>query len=149
MKPEKFFYTDGHDVIITNGKLTVKNAQYLLKGILDFNLTVLNPQRLPGLLLTILGVLLITNAFLSFIPTTLFHALFIPVAYYTNIVQLFAGTGIAVIGILYMVYMHKRYALRIATAEGEKNVVVSRQKEYIDQILTAMRKAKLAAFGNN
>jgi hypothetical protein len=37
--------------------------------------------------------------------------------------------------------MKDRYAVRIATAAGEKNVLVSRKKEYIEQIVEALNRA--------
>lgn len=141
MKPDKFLYTDGHDVIVTNKKLIVKNTRYLLKGILDFGFAIVRPQRLPGLILTIIGALLISNAFLQLIPSSQFTVLDVPATYFTTNVQILTGAGIALVGIVCMLSLRTRYALRIATAEGNKDVVVSRQKEYVYQILTAIRKA--------
>ncbi len=148
MKPDKFLYTDGYNVIVTNRRLIVKNTRYLLKGILDFGLAVLKPQRLPGLLLILLGGFLITDVFLKIIPPFLLDKLSIPATYFTIDVQILAGAGIAVIGSIYMLTVRKRYALRIATAEGDKDVVVSKHKEDVNKILTAIRQAKLAAFGS-
>ena len=37
--------------------------------------------------------------------------------------------------------IRQRYAVRIATAEGEKDVVVSSRKEYIQQIVDALNRA--------
>jgi hypothetical protein len=45
-------------------------------------------------------------------------------------------TGVLITGL-----MRERYAVRIATAEGEKNVVISSQKEYIAQIVDAISSA--------
>ena len=45
------------------------------------------------------------------------------------------------IGILILASAHERYAVRIGTAEGEKNAVVSRKREYIAQIVDAINHA--------
>jgi len=45
------------------------------------------------------------------------------------------GLGFLVVASLIMGLMKVRYAVRIATAEGEKNVLVSGRKEYIEQIV--------------
>ena len=44
----------------------------------------------------------------------------------------------ALLGLLILTVERERYAVRIATAEGEKNAVVSEKKEYIAQIVEAL-----------
>ena len=51
------------------------------------------------------------------------------------------GVAIALIGTIQIILERERYAVRIATAEGEKNVVVSKRKEYISQIVDALNEA--------
>ena len=143
VKPDKFFYTDGRDVVVTSTNLIVKNTRYLLKGILDFSLAIVRPQRLPGLLLTILGLMFIVNAIFQFVPSSFYNMLDFPDELIASEVQLSLGIGMLIIGTASMLLVRKRYALRIATATKNKNVIVSRRKEYVDQILTAIRKAKL------
>ena len=41
-------------------------------------------------------------------------------------------------------YLGERYAVSITTAEGEKNVVISKRKEYITQIVHALNEAFFA-----
>lgn len=45
------------------------------------------------------------------------------------------------IGILMLIFMKGKYALRISTAGGEANVIESRDKEYIEKIAMAMNEA--------
>ena len=54
-------------------------------------------------------------------------------------------SGVALLGLLILAIVRERYAVRIATAEGEKNAVVSDKKEYIAQIVNALDDA----FHNN
>jgi len=58
-----------------------------------------------------------------------------------NTLALWTGLGLALIGIVAIAAVRERYAVRIATAEGEKNAIVSHKKEYIAQIVDALNKA--------
>jgi len=148
MEHKKYLYTDGRDVVVTQSTFQTKKALYSLKGITDFGLAVLKPKRLPGLILFLFGLTIAANGYFYFIPFSFFEFLKIPREYATSNIQILVGAGIACIGIALMLLLPKRYALRIETAEGKKNVVVSRSKEYVDQIQTALRKAKHSAFGH-
>ena len=52
-----------------------------------------------------------------------------------------AGVLFFVIGLLILLKLREKYAVRIFTAEGEKNVVVSQSREYISQIVDALNRA--------
>ncbi|HOX81902.1 MAG TPA: DUF6232 family protein [Chryseolinea sp.] len=147
MEHKKFLYTDGRDVVVTQSTFQTKKALYSLKGITDFGLTVLKPNRLPGFIVLLIGVTIVANGLFYFIPTSFFEFLKIPTQYATSNIQILVGAAIVCIGIALMLLLHKRYALRIETAEGMKNAVISKSKEYVDQIQNAIRKAKASAFG--
>src|SRR6478609_11801399 len=147
MEHKKFLYTDGRDVVVTQSTFQTKKALYSLKGITDFGLAVLKPKRLPGLILFLVGLALVANAYFYFIPFSVFEFFSVPREYATSNIQILIGAGIACVGIALMLLLPKRYALRIETAEGKKNVVISKSKEYVDQIQAAIRKAKNSAFG--
>lgn len=146
MEHKKFLYTDGRDVVVTQSTFQTKKALYSLKGITDFGLSVLKPKRLPGFALMLVGLAIAANGYFYFIPFSFFEFLKIPIQYATSNIQIIVGAVVACIGIALMVLIPKRYALRIETAEGKKNAVVSRSKEYVYQILSAIRKAKASAF---
>ena len=59
----------------------------------------------------------------------------------SNTLAIWVGIALALVGILLLASMHDRYAVRIGTAEGEKNAVVSRKREYIAQIVDAIHNA--------
>jgi len=142
MKNNKFLYTDGKGVVVTQTFLQTKKIDYRLKGITDFGLSVIEPKRLPGLLMLIAGAALILNAIGIFIPNLFFKSLFIPLKIE---VEILIGAAVMMVGIAYLLIMRKRYAVRIETAEGDKNVVISKDKNYVDQILNAIRRAKLTS----
>ncbi len=149
MEHKKFLYTDGRDVVVTQSTFQTKKTLYSLKGITDFGLAVLKPKRLPGFILLVVGLTILANGIFSFIPVSFFEFLKIPAQYTTSNIQIIIGAAIAVVGIMLTLFLQKRYALRIETAEGEKNVVVSKSKEYVDQIKNAIHKAKENAFGRS
>ena len=147
MKEANFLYTDGRDVVVTQSTLKTKKGVYLLKGITDLSLAVLRSQRLPGLLLALIGLTLLANGFWYFIPASFYDSLAIPARFTTANIHIFVGAIITVLGISYMLLIPRRYAIRIETAEGEKNAVVSNRREYVKQIFNAVRKARSTKIG--
>jgi hypothetical protein len=142
MEQNKFLYSDGKEVFVTQSTLQTKKKLYRLKGITDFGLSVLRPNRIPGLIVFIIGATIAADGFLYFLPASFFESLSIPAAYSQSNILIPIGIFIAVIGLALMVLIRKRYAVRIETAEGKKDAVVSKRKEYVDLILNAMRKGK-------
>jgi hypothetical protein len=139
MIPDKILYTDGHDVTVTDSTFQVKNTSYSLKGIIKHGLLILKPHRLPGILLLTIGLLLCICGVLGLIPAssvpdTNFNGTYVS----ANSLAIWIGGALALIGLLVTGLIRERYAVRIATAEGEKNAVVSTRKEYITQIVNAL-----------
>ena len=143
MKTAKFLYTDGRDVVVTQSTLQVKKTEYQLRGITNFGMAVITAPKLPGLVITLIGMTIVANAFFHFIPSTFFDSISFPSLDLTLDSQIIIGGSVTLAGIALLISATKRYALRIQTAEGNKNVVVSRKREYVDQILHALRKARM------
>lgn len=143
MKAYNFLYTDGRDVVVTESQLQAKGSRYSLKGITNFGMTIIKPKILPGLLIALLGVFLMVDAFLWIIPDSFMASFYLPVAGDGRIeLELIIGIASFLIGMVYLILSRKKYALCIETAEGNKNVVISKKKEYIDQVIEALQKAK-------
>ena len=136
MKPLKFLYTDGRDVVVTDYMLETKKSRYYLKGVTNFGLAVIKPRVLPGLVLIILGIAMIVDVYFNLTPNNNLLNL-------SPATEFFIGVGSLLIGSIFMIIPRKKYALRIETAEGYKHVVISKSKEYIDQVLAALRRAKM------
>ena len=142
MIQDKILYTDGHHVTVTDSMFRVRNMSYHLIGITKHGLHVVRPQRLPGFLVVVVGVLLLVSGVLNLMPEN-----FIPsvdlfgITFSGKALLLGAGAGIMFVGVLIVGLMRERYAVRIATAEGEKDVIVSKQKEYVTQIISALNRA--------
>jgi len=142
MIPDKVLYTDGHDVVITESTFQVKNKSYNLNGITKHGLLTIRPDRVPGILFFVLGVIISLCGILNAIPPSWMSDIYINGSYVgINALATWVGLGIALIGILITSVVKERYAVRIATAEGEKNAVVSKEKEYVRQIVHALNDA--------
>jgi hypothetical protein len=140
MVPNKVIYTDGRDVVVTDAVLKVKNASYRLNGITKLCLWTIRPDRWPGVSLVLIGLAAAAAGYLNVLPADLN----IPAdnGYLgANTIALWGGAALALIGVLALGLSKERYAVRIATAEGEKNAVVSYRREYISQIVDALHSA--------
>jgi hypothetical protein len=145
MNTDKVYYTDGHEVTVTSSTLKVHNKEYLLPGITRHGLSTLKPQRAPGLLLFIIGMLVVVIGVYQLIPPGYVENVLIMDRWVTvNDWAIFAGALIALAGLLVATLVRTKYAVRIATAEGENDVVVSKHREYIRQIIEGLNKAFVA-----
>jgi Family of unknown function (DUF6232) len=115
---------------------------YQLKGIINHDFLIIHPHRIMPLLIMVLGALTVVSGILRWVPKNLvpsFHIL--SLAFGGNAVIMISGIALLIAGAAILSLTKVRYAIRLATAEGEKNVVVSKRKEYITQILDALNKA--------
>ncbi len=143
---ERVIYTDGHDVKVTDSTLQVKRNAYRLDGVLKCGLLVLRPNRLPAVLLLVLGIGLVIVGLMQLVPPgTIPDVAIAGRTFEINTVVVWAGAALALIGILILGLMKERYAVRIATAEGERNAVVSDRRDYIGQIVDAINQAYMRA----
>src|SRR5258706_5739091 len=138
------YYTDGHQVTITDSGIKVKKTLYRLNGITRHGLSVIYPPRIPFVILIVLGTCLFMAGTMNLIPAswnTFVHIF----GFSFMVISLFMTGGVALVlaGILVMVKLREKYAVQIITAEGEKNVVISRSREYISKIEDALNRASL------
>jgi hypothetical protein len=136
------YYTDGHQVTITDSGFKVRNTFYELSGITRHRFSIIAPPRIPSLVLMIAGIFTFMCGALNFLPAKWsgnVHILGVPLLF--NSVVMIAGVLFLLLGVLVLLRMREKYAVRIFTAEGEKNVVVSKSREYISQIVDALNRA--------
>lgn len=145
MNTDKVYYTDGHEVTVTSSTLKVHNKEYRLPGITRHGLSTLKPQRAPGLFLFIIGMLVVVIGAYGLVPPGLIENREIANRWVTaNDWAIVIGAAIALAGLMTAVLVKPKYAVRIATADGENDVVVSKQREYIRQIIEGLNKAFVA-----
>jgi hypothetical protein len=140
MTTEKVIYTDGRDVTVTDSSLKVKNTCYQISGITKLGMWTIKPHRAPGILLMIIGIAAIVFGYMKMVPSDL-SLTTNNGSIDSNQLALWIGAGLLLIGIIAVAVSRQRYAVRIATAEGEKNAVVSEKREYITQIIDALNRA--------
>jgi hypothetical protein len=143
MTEDNVIYTNGRDVTITDSVFEVGKMKYRLNGITKYGFSVLKPERLPSLLLLILSVLLMISGILNTFPNPdgLYQSYGEGGHYGANLIAIWGGGFLSVVAILLLVILRERYSVRISTAEGEKDAVVSPRKEYISQLVEALNKA--------
>jgi len=145
MKAENVLYTDGHDVTVTDSMLQVKKKWYHLSGISKHNFMILQPDRMPAVLLLIAGAILEVIGALNLLPAQLVPSVRVfNLTVTANMMVIGVGIVFLLAGAVWMWLTKERYAVNITTAEGEKNVVVSERKEYITQIIHALNEAFFA-----
>jgi hypothetical protein len=140
MIPDKIIYTDGRDVTVTDSTLKIKSTAYNIKGITKLCLWTIKPERWPGVLLILLGIVAAVAGWMKMFSASMdvqnqngmMNA---------NTLALWIGAGLFLIGLLIVALSKERYAVRIGTAEGEKNAIVSYKREYIAQIVDALNRA--------
>ena len=142
MIPDKVIYTDGRGITITDSTFQVNKTSYRINGITKHGLMIIRPERLPGLLLLIVGFIVAIIGIVGLIPPSLIGNIQIGGKLVSaNMLALWTGVAVAALGLLILAVVRERYAVRISTAEGEKNAVVSNRKEYIAQIVNALDNA--------
>jgi hypothetical protein len=89
-----------------------------------------------------IGLITMFAGLLKLIPTTWINDTIIGDTLVSgSTIAMILGASIAFIGVLLLGMIRQRYSVRISTAEGEKDVVVSSRKEYIQQIVDALNSA--------
>lgn len=142
MATEEIFYTDGQDVVVTLSTLQVKDRFYTLRAIKKHSLAILQPVRLPGLLVFIAGVVLsimgMAYAFTEVVPATWSPT---GAEMSVNVVAQWFGVLMAMGGLALTVALRERYAVRLDTPDGEQLAVVSTKREQIVEIVSALNRA--------
>jgi len=144
MVVDKVFYTDGHDVMVTDSNLTVKKKQYRLIGITDHALKRIKPLRLGGLAIVLLGILVAASSTIHSFAAKMSDVNLFGKVYDGPQVLIAMGIVIAMVGLIWIFAVRPRYAVHISTAEGDTDVVVSTQREYVRQIVNALNRAVMA-----
>jgi hypothetical protein len=145
MDTEKtLYYTDGHEVSVTDAGFKVRKQLYNLTGITRHGLSVIYPPRMPFATLILLGSVVFICGAMNFMPAAWkTYVNIFGFSLLTNSLFMVAGILLFLTGLVTMLKLREKYAVRISTADGEKNVVVSGSREYIKQIIDALNRAFL------
>jgi hypothetical protein len=142
MVADKVLYTDGHEVTITDTRLQVKNQSYQLKGITRHGFQRIKPQRFPALAIILTGLLLCIVGYFNLVSVVYTETYnFYGYTFSIDTLAILSGCLLMLTGVLIVGLIREKFAVRIETAEGEKDVVISTHQEYVLQIIQALNRA--------
>jgi hypothetical protein len=139
---EKTVYTDGKKVTITGYSLRVGKRLFPLEDLVRYGVARISPTRLPSILFMSLGAGIAALQYLRLIPETVYY--WIPVARIAgyevpqNILVFGTGALLFFVGAVSLIVVPTRYAVRITTNVGTMNVIVSRNRDYIERVVDAI-----------
>jgi len=142
MTTGKVLYTDGHKVVVTDSTFQVNKSNYLLEGIIRHYFITNPPNRLPVVITICLGLIFLTLGMFNAVPGNWIAELEVSGAMLTpRILSIIFGVSMIVAGVVLLIVVKEKYSVHILTAEGEKEVIVSRHREYVTMIHEALSKA--------
>jgi Family of unknown function (DUF6232) len=142
MSTEKLYYTDGHDVTVTSSALKVHHKVYRLAGIIRHNLTTISPSRMPGLLILLAGALIGFAGLAALFPINFLPAVQLMGKWATtNDYAIVLGGILLLAGLISLVIVKRKYAVHICTATEEEDIIVSKERAYIAQIVDGLNRA--------
>src|SRR5580765_4016590 len=140
MNSEPVIYTDGHGVKVTPVHFITGDMSYLVSGIVSVRMITIKPNRDLALILMIIGLAGIALGMFHFIlpaaAVSLDDTTLTP-----NDFAIMIGGIFLVVGVIWGATARDKYTVRITTAEGDKDVIVSNKRDYVKQIVTSLIEA--------
>lgn len=137
----KVFYTNGSDVMVTNSALMVKKKQYRLIGINQHGLRTVKTKRTTGIYVSVVGAIIALLGCVQLLTNSLPDFQLLNRVFDSAMTLMMAGSLLIVGGLITFFALKPKYAVHISTAEGDNDVIVSRHREYILQIVRALNRA--------
>jgi hypothetical protein len=139
---QEVIYADGHGIKVTPQQFIVGKTEYLMKGITNIRLHTIKANLAPAIILIILGIAATVAGFMRlFRVDSSLDGVMGTTSYGPNEIAMIVGGVLFLLGLVWALISNERYAVRVTTAEGEKNAVVSTKKDYISQIVHAVNNA--------
>src|ERR1041385_9553178 len=113
------YYTDGHEVSVTDSGFKVRKTLYQLNGITRHGFSIISPMRAPFTVLMVIGAITFICGAMNFLPQAWMGSVSIfGFNLLVNSVMMTVGTLLFIVGMLVMLQLKEKYAVRIFTAEG-------------------------------
>ena len=125
---EVLYYSKGNEVMISDSGFKVKKTIYQLSGISGHCLSIVAPARIPYVVLMTMSLIIFSCGAFNILPLS-------------NSLVMSTGVVLFAACLIALIMAKEKYAVKIITAKGEKNVVVSEDHEYISQIVSALNRA--------
>lgn len=119
---ETIYYSDEHNVRITNTRFIVGTSTYPLSGITSITTAIVPVSKLPGIFILIFGLVILF-------------------ASNGSAVGIVFGLVLAVAGVLIIIGTKDKHAVKISTSAAETNALSSDNKEYIVKVASALNEA--------
>jgi len=135
-------YTDGHGIKITPASFIVGKTSYRMDGIINARINMIKATLAPAILLIILGIAGLVTGMMKLYGAVAMEPFYIgETAIDANRLAIITGFILAIAGIICAAMLRDKYTVHITTAEGEKDPVVSKSKDYVTQIVNALQDA--------
>lgn len=144
---EETIYTDGHGVKITNRNFYTEDQTYLIEGITDVKVIKKPAGNWSAVLLFILGLAGLVIGSFEYLADWGFTVGNTDYVADTNTIAIVAGVILFVLGIILFVARKDHYAVGIRTAEGLREPVKSKNKEYAVHLANMLRETYHRHFG--
>lgn len=149
MTSENILYTDGHEVTVTDSTFRVRKHSYHLDGITRHGFSIIKPSRIPAFILSGVGLLALAVGISNLRPEVNFTVNLLSIQITLNNLLVIGGCALIFMGTMLAALTKERYGVKIVTAEGEKNVIVSDRREYVTMIVEALNKAFIKTVGHS
>ena len=142
---EKTVYTDGKKVTVTGYSLRVGKRLFPLEDLVKYGVARISPTRLPSIMFMSLGAAIAAVEYFRLIPDYVYY--WVPVVRVEgyevpqNMLVFSTGVFLFFVGMVSLVVVPVRYAVRVTTNVGTMNVLVSRRRKYIEDIVDAITAA--------
>jgi hypothetical protein len=120
---DALFRDKDRGILVTPRKFVVRSVVLPVSTIARVDLVRIRPKRLGGILLTLIGVVGATMTGSIPLPVTVLCAI---------------GIGVAVVGAWLAISAKPSYAVRLATASGRRDAVVTDDERYAEKIVQAL-----------
>lgn len=138
------YFTDGNSVVVTNSSLQVKNAVYPLANIYSHKVSVVSPKRVSSTIFMGIGILVFICGAMNLLPSTLTGSTSIlGFTIIKNALIMVTGIAILLCAMVIMFLLKEKYVVSLSTSRGEKQIIVSRKREYVNEIIDALNHACL------
>ena len=139
---DKTLYTDGHGITVTNTEFYAGSSLYNIDGIVNARMLLIKAAVTPVMLLLLIGIAAMVTGFMHIYSDERINDYYFANIFITaNHLAIIAGLLLLLIGIILSITIRDKYAVHIVTAEGEKDPVISKRKDYVYQIVKALQEA--------
>ncbi|NJO02272.1 MAG: DUF308 domain-containing protein [Bacteroidia bacterium] len=131
-------YSDGHGIHVTEEEFRAGRHVYKLDGVTEVKMVEKAPRHFTAIALLVMGVLALIAGILSLFPLA-------PLTYNAvltwNELAMILGVLLIIAGVALIIAARRKYAVLVTTAEGTREVLVSRDREYVAHVLNALKQA--------